>query len=175
MAAEISGTRRQNRKNVDTRIVARVSATIGPVLGVSLAVKGARPDHCPRAEVGSSKIVQFSAEWLRQRRNTGASAITRRAVVASGHVARIAQTAVFGFGVKPSPVPEPHSFQNPTSGIRINDSRAAPICPKTQSRAGNEAKRNKERLTVLMADLRATCQNSLTVFAAAAKGNAKIR
>ena len=160
MAAEISGTRRQNRKNVETRIVARVSATIGPefrpVFGVSVAVNGARPDHWPRAEVGSSKIVQFSAEWLRQRRNTGAASITRRAVATSGQVASIAHTAVFGLGVKPSPVPDPHSFQNPTSGIRMNDSRAAPICPITQSRAGSEVKRNKERLTVFMADLTGT-------------------
>jgi hypothetical protein len=61
---------------------------------------------------------------------------------------------VLGRGVNPSPVPEPQSFQNPTSGIRQNDSRAAAICPSTQSRAGREGKRNSERETVLMALLR---------------------
>ena len=75
----------------------------------------------------------------------------------------MAQTAVLGLGVKPSPVPEPHSFQNPTSGIRMNDSRAAPICPKTQNRAGRDAKRNRERLTVLMADLGAQAQGCVRI------------
>lgn len=94
-----------------------------------------------------------------------------RAVSGSGHVARIAQTAVLGFGANPSPVPDPHSFQKPTSGIRINDTRAVTICPRTHRRVGKEAKRNRVRLTVLMADLVEKCQASLTVFAAPANPN----
>lgn len=96
-----------------------------------------------------------------------------RAVSASGQVARIAQTPKFGFGVNPSPVPDPQSFQNPASGIRMKESRAAPICPRTQSRAGNASKRNRESDATFMTGLVKLCQTSLTVFATRAKGNAE--
>ena len=68
MTADMSGTRRQKRMKVAARIVARVSATTGPVLGVSDGTNGSFPDHLPRDEVGSSRIVQLSEAWARQRR-----------------------------------------------------------------------------------------------------------
>ena len=141
MTAEMSGTLRQNRRNVRACMVARVIATTGPSEALRAGVNGCTPDHLPRDDVGVSRIVHDSDACLAQRRYTGAVVITRRAVSASGHVANIAQTAVLGRGVNPSPVPVPHSFQNPTSGIRQNDNRAAPICPNTHNRAGSDGNR----------------------------------
>ena len=43
--------------------------------------------------------------------------------------------------VNPSPVPDPHSFQNSSPSIRGKAKRAAPIIAKAQSRESGVAKR----------------------------------
>ena len=110
MAAEMSGTRRQNFSIVDGLTEARVSAAMGPETGAVPAWNGVLPDHVPRADVGFRKIVYTSSDRRAQRRYTGAFATRSCAVFRSGQVARIAQTAQFGFGVNPCPVPDPHSL-----------------------------------------------------------------
>ena len=106
----------------------------------------------------------------------GALEVALPAVSGSGQVARIAHTAVLGLGVKPSPVPEPHSFQNPASGIRMKDSRAAPLWPITQRRVGRVAKRNRDAVLQgcgVDGGLGGMCQNSRKVLAVSAKQNGR--
>ena len=57
---------------------------------------------------------------------------------------------MFGTGVNPSPVPDPHSFQNPIPSTRVMAGRARPIMVNAQIRAHPGAKRKKLRLTVVI-------------------------
>ncbi len=50
--------------------------------------------------------------------------------------------------MNPSPVPDPHSFQNPMSGVRDNGNRAPPIIVSAQARAKGPAKRKNDNVTI---------------------------
>jgi hypothetical protein len=60
-----------------------------------------------------------------------------------GQTAKIAQTDQLGFGVKPSPVPEPQSFTKRASLAQRCRGRASAICPNTQSREAGDEKRKR--------------------------------
>jgi hypothetical protein len=114
--------------------------------------------------------VQSSTARLRHRAQTGLSATAARAAASSGQTAMIAQTPQFGRGVKPSPVPEPQSFQNKARRSRRNTSRAAPICPMIQSRDKRPSNRKRLRVATGMAHPPAfDCQVSLTFYAGKGK------
>ncbi len=147
--AEISGTRPQKRAARAGLTVARVMAAMGPWLSPAGA-KGFAPDQWPRTENGSRCSTQDSSARARQRLK-GASCKPALAACASRQTHKIAQTPQFGRGVKPSPVPEPQSFQKSKPGTRGSTNRAAPICPKTQSRASVRSKRNRLSVTLCMA------------------------
>lgn len=128
------GERAQKRSSLRGRIVARVRAATGPRSGAAPAAKGSRADQSPRTEVGESRTVQLSAARAAKRAKTRASRVRSRAVASSLQTPRIAQTAVFGTGVKPSPTPEPQSFQKLRPCVRASPRRARPICAKAQTR-----------------------------------------
>ena len=102
----------------------------------------------------------------------------RRAVASSGQPARIAQTAVLGRGVKPSPVPEPQSLTNSTSRMRAKSARASAICPKTHSRAETGPKRDVVLLnaaaSLIVADKAATLRDGVALAARSLDGGAAL-
>lgn len=87
-----------------------------------------------------------------------------RAVSGSGHVERIAMTAGLAVGVKPSPTPDPQSFQKPMSGVLANGRRAKAIITIAQDRAAGPRKRNNERQTVCGTLVPLVCCQSILTY-----------
>ncbi len=115
ITCEMSGTRPQNRSRRGAAGSWRGSAPRQALRrGRAAPGEGRSPDHSPRdASRREEKRPALRTRGVRQRRRPAPSRCARAAVSGSGQVARIAQTAVLGTGVKPSPLPEPQSFQKP--------------------------------------------------------------
>jgi hypothetical protein len=149
--AEILGTRRQNWQRRPGFTVARVSAATGPSpQGASCGCErrdarpfAARADRGPEHGPGFDSLARYGRAC-----RFGAAPVPSpcRARWRASH-----RPPVLGIGVKPSPTPDPQSFQNCRSGMRRIIGRANPIIENAQSAGADRAKRKKLKLTVCMA------------------------